>query len=46
MSARERVDFASNFSVKEGWTENDTELLEIIMEDGMTGFGVVAPGLC
>ncbi len=34
MSARERVDFASNFSVKEGWTENDTDLLEIIMEDG------------
>ena len=28
------MDFASNFHVKETWTENDTEILEIIMNDG------------
>jgi hypothetical protein len=34
MNERERMDFASNFQVKEAWTENDTEILEIIMNDG------------
>lgn len=34
MSERERMDFASNFHVKEAWTENDTEILEIIMNEG------------
>lgn len=34
MGERERLDFASNFHVKETWTENDTEILEIIMSDG------------
>ena len=34
MSERERLDFASNFHVKENWTDNDTEILEILMHDG------------
>jgi len=34
MGERERMDFASNFHVKEIWTDNDTEILEIIMNDG------------
>ncbi len=34
MNARERMDFAANFHFKEKWTENDTEILEIIMRDG------------
>jgi len=34
MDERERHDFASNFHVKQDWTENDTEILEIIMQDG------------
>jgi len=34
MDERERLDFASNFHVKEAWTENDTEILGIIMSDG------------
>lgn|SRR5215469_198070 len=34
MDERERLDFASNFHNKETWTENDTEILEMIMSDG------------
>jgi hypothetical protein len=34
MSERERLDFASNFHVKEDWTDNDTAILEVIMQDG------------
>jgi hypothetical protein len=34
MDEAERLDFATNFHVKETWTENDTELLEIVMNDG------------
>jgi hypothetical protein len=34
MDQRERLDFASNFQDKETWTENDTEILEMIMTDG------------
>ena len=34
MAERERLDFASSFGVKETWTENDTEILDIIMKDG------------
>jgi len=34
MDERERVDFASNFYHKKTWTDNDTEILEIIMNDG------------
>jgi len=34
MDEGERLDFASNFHVKETWTENDTEILEILMNDG------------
>jgi len=34
MSERERLDLASNFHVKEDWTDNDTEILEVIMLDG------------
>ena len=34
MTERERLDFASNFHVKENWTDNDTDILEIIMHDG------------
>ena len=34
MSERERLDFASNFHVKETWDDNDTEILETIMHDG------------
>jgi len=34
MGERERLDFASNFHVKETWADNDTEILEIIMHDG------------
>ena len=34
MDERERMDFASNFHEKEVWTGNDTEILEIIMNDG------------
>lgn len=29
-----RVDFASNWKTKDTWTDNDTEILEIIMADG------------
>lgn len=34
MDERKRVDFASNFYHKKTWTDNDTEILEIIMTDG------------
>lgn len=34
MDELERLDFASNFHRKKGWTDNDTEILEIIMNDG------------
>ncbi|HLZ39680.1 MAG TPA: hypothetical protein VKQ11_01880 [Candidatus Sulfotelmatobacter sp.] len=34
MSERERLDFASNFHVREDGSDNDTEILEIIMHDG------------
>ena len=34
MNEHERLDFASNFHSKQDWTENDTEILEIIMRDG------------
>jgi len=34
MNESERLDFASNFYSKETWTENDTEILEMIMNDG------------
>ena len=34
MNQRERLDFASNFHDKKVWTSNDTEILEIIMQDG------------
>ena len=34
MDERERLDFASNFHHKETWTDNDTEILEIIINDG------------
>jgi hypothetical protein len=34
MNESERMDFASNFSHKGEWTDNDTEILEIIMSDG------------
>jgi hypothetical protein len=34
MSEREQLDFASNFHIKEAWTDNDTEILEIIMNGG------------
>lgn len=34
MSERERLDFAGNFYTKANWTDNDTEILEIIMQDG------------
>jgi len=34
MNERERMDFASNFQVKDVWTENDTEILEVMMNDG------------
>ena len=34
MNHAERLDFAGNFSAKEQWTENDTEILDIIMADG------------
>lgn len=34
MDKKERTDFASNFHHKETWTANDTEILEIIMNDG------------
>jgi hypothetical protein len=30
----ERLDFAAHFHVKETWTENDTEILEVVMNDG------------
>jgi hypothetical protein len=34
MDSRERTDFASNFGQKKTWRDNDTEILEIIMDDG------------
>jgi len=34
MNEHERLDFAFNFHSKQDWTENDTEILEIIMQDG------------
>lgn len=34
MNETERLDFASNFHVTETWTENDTEILDMIMVDG------------
>jgi hypothetical protein len=34
MDEGERLDFASNFWFKNNWTVNDTEILEVIMEDG------------
>jgi hypothetical protein len=34
MNEMERMDFASNFHVKETWTENDSEVLGILMNDG------------
>ena len=34
MKERERLDFASNFQAKKEWTDNDTEIVEIIMQNG------------
>jgi hypothetical protein len=34
MSENERLDFVSNFWIKSNWSENDTEILEVIMNDG------------
>jgi hypothetical protein len=34
MDERERMDFAHNWSNKGNWTEDDSEILEIIMSDG------------
>jgi hypothetical protein len=34
MNVRERMDFASNFGQKKTWSDNETEILEIIMNDG------------
>jgi hypothetical protein len=34
MNEDERKDFAAHFWVKEHWSANDTELLEIVMQDG------------
>src|ERR1700692_3176284 len=34
MDEAERLDFVSNFWSKASWNANDTELLEIIMQDG------------
>lgn len=34
MSEEERLDFVQNFWSKASWDENDTQILEIIMEDG------------
>ena len=34
MNEVERMDFASNFGRQETWTENDTEILGILMNDG------------
>ena len=34
MSEGERLDFVSNFWVKKNWSDNDTEILEVIMRDG------------
>src|ERR1700692_2063003 len=34
MSEMERMDFALNFQAKDTWNENDTDILEIVMNDG------------
>jgi hypothetical protein len=34
MSENERLDFVQNFWSKPNWDENDTQILEMIMEDG------------
>ena len=34
MSEGERLDFVSHFWVKKNWSANDTEILEVIMQDG------------
>ena len=34
MNEGERLDLASNFHMKKDWTDNDTEILEVIMQDG------------
>src|SRR5436190_982838 len=34
LDQRERMDFASNWSHKGRWTDDDIEILEIIMNDG------------
>jgi hypothetical protein len=34
MDERARLDFAGNFHVKETWTQNDTDILDMIMNDG------------
>src|SRR5215471_12653321 len=34
MGERERVDFASNWWTKSTWTNDDNEILEVIMADG------------
>ena len=34
MNQSERLDFVSNWWCKDSWTDNDTEILEIIMRDG------------
>lgn len=34
MNELERLDFAANFHPDREWTDNDTEILEIIMQDG------------
>ena len=34
MNEGERLDFVSNFWIKENWSANDTEILEVIMQDG------------
>ena len=41
MNEWERMDFASNFPVKQAWTDSDTEILEIIMNDGNVSTGAV-----
>jgi len=41
MSESERLDFVQNFWSKAAWNSNDTEILEIVMQDGMTVSGSI-----
>ena len=34
MDHQERIDFAHNFQVKETWTKNDDDILDVITENG------------